>query len=254
MKKLFIGCGVLALLVLGALGYFAWQVWPMVEEFSQKFTVFGSEMVALEEAYPFEHDDPDHLDSERFAASLQVRDDMAARFSAMESELDAYGREQEEADVGILGLLDVVGGALQRFMPIFDDVTTILDGAQMGPSEFSHHTRVLWATLQAVDAGAAGPELEPLRGSFEEFRRRYGEMQRENSEDWPPFDELIGAFEPGVIATAKAVLAVDTQRVLDGLSDPFLEATYMRLDEFTWDFQEMEREMNAGSEGGGAGG
>jgi len=234
MKKIFIGCGILVALLLGALGYLTYKVYPLVKDSIGRFERFGIEIAALEESYPFDESNDD-LDTERFASALDLRVDLKARFRAMDSEFDEYGEQLEQEDTGVLDMLDVLVGAMARFYPILDDVPRLLGEAQMGPAEYTYHCRVLWAALQQIGAGAGGVELEPLQAEFDRFRGAYGQIRKQNEEEWPPLNELIGDFDPTVIEKAKIIMATDTDRVLAGMVDAEFEAIYMKFKGFMQD-------------------
>jgi hypothetical protein len=231
MKKIFIGCGILVVLLLGALGYLAYKVAPHVKDSVARFERFGTEITVLEESFPFEQT-PGELDTQRFASALDLRVDLKARFQQMEGDFDEYGEQLEEEDTGFFDMLDVLAGAMGRFYPLLDDVPSLLREAHMGPSEYTHHCRVLWAALQQVDAGAGGVALEPLEGEFDRFRGAYGQMRKQDEDEWPPLSELLGEFDPQVLEQARAMLAVDTDRVLAGMVDTEFEAIYMKFGEY----------------------
>jgi len=241
MKKLLIGCGIVALLGLGALGFMTWKLMPVVRRAFEKAEVMGERFLALEQSYPFEASGV--LDQQRFASALLGRARLRLRFEAAKEELDAYSAQQKDA--GLTDFLEVAIGVADRFLPLADAVPEVLDELRMAPSEFNYHCRVLWATLQLVDAGAADASLEPLRGEFDEFRAAYAEVHRGNEDQFPALDTSIGSFDPPVLADAKTVLARDTQLVLDGMNAPEIEILLLQLQGI---IDELEREARRRAE------
>lgn len=100
----------------------------------------------------------------------------------------------------------------------------------MGPTEFSWHTRVLWAALARVDAGVAGPELESLRGEYGRFREDYERQMRQQPEQLT-LAEQVATVPPELVVHAGQVLAQDPERVLQGLAKTDFDYVYLQQPE-----------------------
>ncbi len=248
MKKIFIGCGVLALIVLGFLGYFAYQFVPMIQEAIAAFEELGTELIALEEEFPFDPAEVDQLDRDRFAAALDLRRTFADRLERSVSDFEEYGRTVDEEETGIFDIADVMGGAAQQFLPVLREIPARLREEQMAPSELAWSTRVLWAELRNIENGTRGDEFEMFEGRFDGFRGAYDVLRnRDDNDELPELDELIGSFDAHVLDAASEVLLADPQRVADGFSEPEIEVIYL-----SYSPDEFRREL-AGEGGDGDG-
>jgi len=227
MKKILIGCGVLALIVLGILGFMAYQIGPVVMEAWDAAQIMGRELEELELEFPFDDESIVQLDKERFASALDFRLELATTLQLLGIDLNELGKTIEEEDPSIFSWGDVLSGLWGRVGPVMDSVPGMLRAHRMSASELGWNTRVMWATLKLIDAGGADEAMEPLLGQFNDFRRAYAELRRGDDNDLPPLDDVIGEFDPAILLAAKAVFAQDPQRVLDGITDPVIEITYL---------------------------
>lgn len=224
MKKLFIGCGILVLLFVGVLGYGAYQLYPDYEVLQERWTMAIGQFEQLERTYPFEAEAQSQLDSPRFADVLDMRVEMAEYLRETVRSLDAaFGEDETGEDLGMIESFRMLLRATREPPIVFADH---LATAAMGPTEFSWYTRVLWACLRRVDQGAGEAELGDLRGTFEDFETFYAGQRQQNNE-LPPLNEVIGSIPAAVVAQASIVLASDVERVRDGLSS--LEFDYLYL-------------------------
>jgi hypothetical protein len=227
MKKIFIGCGVLALIILGILGFLAYQIAPVVMEAWDAAQGMGVELVLLEEEFPFDGSAVESLDQTRFASALDFRRELAAELDLLGLDLRELDQAIQEEDPSIFDWGDVLEGLWLKVGPVLDKVPGMLRRKEMSASELGWHSRVMWATLRRIDAGATDETMEPLHGQFDEFRRTYTELKRRQDDELPPLDDVIGDFDEAILDGAQAVFTEDPQRVLDGIKDPALEITYL---------------------------
>lgn len=229
MKKIFIGCGVLALIVLGILGFMAYQIVPVVMEAFDSLQVLGVELVELEEEYPFDESEVEQLDPARFISALEFRVDLASELDLLGVDLTQLGHALDEEGPSFFDMGDVLLDIWNRVGPVITRVPDMLRQQQMSASEFGWNSRVMWAALRRIDAGVADDSLEPLRGQFDAFRRAYAELEREDNSELPPLDDLIGDFDSVILDEATAIFSADPQRVLDGTADPVIEIIYLSM-------------------------
>lgn len=224
MKKLLLGCGVLLALGLGSMGFVLWQLWPQLHQAFSEAEEFERRLLALEEQYAFDPQEQTELDPERFAASLDMRIVIGRNFDDWQADIDDFGDQVEDED---LGFVDKIGGYINRLSDMFQIITP-MEEAAMSASEFSYHTRVLWATLATVNAGMDDddPALERLRGHYPKMKTQYQEHQAEGS---TPLAQLIGEFEPSILNTARSILKTDPDRVDQAIAHASAEVMFMAL-------------------------
>jgi hypothetical protein len=226
MKKLFIGCGILVLLILGVLGYAVYQVYPDAKEWQSRWTTAIAQLEVLDQSHPFEAAAQTELDNQRFVQVLDLRVELVEYLRGTLQDLESVGAEGEDGEeLGVIETFKVFFRATREPPIVFSERLTT---AGMGPTEFSWHTKVLWACLRRVDQGAGEPGLSELRGRFDEFETFY-EKQRKHNDDLPVLSDLIGEVPQAVIAQASAILISDIQRVHDGLYAPELDHLYLML-------------------------
>jgi hypothetical protein len=180
MKKLFIGCGIIVVLILGGVGFILYQVWPQMRDLQTQWTVAFERIESVDREYPFDPLAQTELDAPRFAQSLDVRAAIADKLIAAGKRIDELAK-QHHNDEGV-GVFDMLRGFFQTTTTILPDFAAHLEEARMSWREFAWHTRLLWACLYRVDAGVGPPELEPLRGSYERLKENYARAQRESKE------------------------------------------------------------------------
>jgi hypothetical protein len=224
MRKVLIGCGVLVLLALGFAGYVGYRLWPSFTALHQAWSDAMAELDALDERYPFDPAAQTELDTGRFDLMLDLRVRLTDYFADVDASIKDIQR-QGEADDGP-GALDRSSRMIAIMTPTVHEFAVRLEDARMGPTEFSWHTRVLWAALSRVDAGVAGPELEPLRGEFGRFREQYDQQARRQAQ-LRPLDEIVGSVPADLLVQAAEVLALDPERVQRGLA--FTEFDFLYL-------------------------
>jgi hypothetical protein len=224
MRKVLIGCGVLVLLALGFAGYVGYRLWPSVTALHQAWSDAMAELDALDERHPFDPAAQSELDAGRFDLMLDVRVHLADYFAEVDASLDDIKRKGEAEDGP--GAIAQSSRMIEVMTPTVHEFAVRLEDARMGPTEFSRHTRVLWAALSRVDAGVAGPELEPLRGEFGRFRELYDQQAR-RQEQMRPLDEIVRSVPADQLVQAAEVLARDPERVQRGLA--FTEFDFLYL-------------------------
>src|SRR5262249_29560833 len=82
MKKIFIGCGIVVLLLLGCIAFLAWRFWPQLQEFRHKTDAAVTRLNALTVAAPFDPAGITTLDTDRFARVLDVRAQICSDLNA----------------------------------------------------------------------------------------------------------------------------------------------------------------------------
>jgi len=225
MRKFFIGCGVLVLLVLGAIGLLTWKLYPDFREFEQSATASLKRIEALDRVHPFDPDGQSSLDTERFATSLGVRLRLGESLAAAEQRL--VDMQQRYEDDGDFGIFDLLGGMLGSFAGALDQFAQELEGAAMGWPEFAWHTRVLWGTLHRLDVlGLGDTALDPLRGEFLRFREHYEQLAQQHQQ-MPALRDQVEGLPPAVLASAEQVLAADLTRARASLRTIALDHVYM---------------------------
>jgi hypothetical protein len=219
MRKLFIGCGVVVALLLAGLGYVTWRMYPAAKQFYEQYTLAIQELEKLDAEHPFDPQAQSRLDTVRFASMLEVRRSVTAEIQETNAALDRVRRENK---VGLIGQMTQTLDAFSSVLPIY--VERMRD-IQTGPSEFSWHCRLLWTVLARVDAGAADPELDPLKNQYTRFKDTYDRMAREQK--WQLLSERLGEFPPALVLEASHVIASDVGLVQAGLELPELDLYYL---------------------------
>jgi hypothetical protein len=242
MRKVLIGCGVLVLLAMGFIGYAGYRLWPSVSGWHKAWIEAVGELDALDERHPFDPDAQTALDAERFDLMLEVRVGLAGYFAEFKESLRSL-EERGEAD-DERGWFDFSSSLFELMSPMLHEFAVRLEDAGMGPTEFAWHTRVLWAALARVDAGVAGPELEPLRGEYSRFREVY-EQQAKGQEALLPLEDLVRSVPPDLLVQAAEVLARDPARVRQGLAITDFDYLYMQQPKNIEDLIELSAQPQA---------
>jgi len=225
MKKLFIGCGIAVLLLLGGLGFLVWSFWPDIQAMRTKAEASLAQLNALQAQYPFDPQGVEHLDGERFARALELRSALVGDIRTIETELTEMSRKADAGE-GDVGFFDFLGHMLGAVADVLPSISTRLEAAQMGWGEFAWHSRVLWAVLYRVDVGAGDAALEPLRGSYTRLRAAYEEL-RKSQKGLRDLRDVIGEFPPAILSEAEALVAKDIGRVTAGLGLPEIEHLFL---------------------------
>jgi|GEM_PF-1652071 len=226
MKKLFIGCGIVVLLLLGGAGFLAWRFWGAVRDIQIQADAAIVRLNELSTTHPFDAAAQAHLDPERFARALDVRARIGDDVSRVREQLDEMQRKEDsgETDLGVLELMELT---LRAFAPLVPGFADRLIAAEMSWPEFAWHSRVLWATLYRASLGFGSPALEPLRDAWPAFKETYERTARE-AHGLPPIRDLVGEFPPVVLSDAEAVMLADLDRVRAGLRATEFEHLFMR--------------------------
>jgi hypothetical protein len=225
MKKLFIGCGIVVLLLLGGLMFLAWEFGPDIKGLQAQAQAALASINAVGQAHPFDAAAQTSLDAQRFMVALDVRAQLADDLVQLGDDMQELQRKSDsgESDIGWRELVHRMIGSVTSIMPKFAERLT---AAQMSWPEFAWNTRVLWSVLYRVDIGVAEPGLEPLRNSYTTFKNKYDSLRREQK-GLPELRDLLGEFPPTVLSAAAAVMAQDLQLVKQGLRVPEVEHIYM---------------------------
>lgn len=229
MKKLLIGCGCGGLILLAAgLAFIGVQAYPIYKEIEEQGSRYDAKIELLDEEHPFSPDAQTELDTERFATALELRVELRQGLDRWQEGLRQFG---EDAEAEELGVWDVIEQLQQDptilFSDVLQEIPATLGASAMGPTEFAYYTRLLWATLESIEAGTGGPDLDPLRGRYLVLKDFYARDVKRQQPKAPDLDQIVGSFDPAVVLAAKQVLGTDTTRVLDGIAPPELEIVYM---------------------------
>ncbi len=230
MKKLFIGCGIVVLLIVAVLGYITYQVYPQVKEWQSQWETAFTQLQALEREHPFDAQAQlaAPLDARRFEASLALRADLADRLTRVgETFKTVVGKDSEGESLGVVDLLREM---FRTATPLLPDFQARLAEQQMSWPEFAFYTRLLWACLYRVDAGVGPPELASLRGAYEKLNQNYETLRADNNggKDLPPLEDVIGKFPPSLLNEASALLARELPLVEKGLQVTAVDHFYMQ--------------------------
>ena len=225
MKKLFIGCGIVVLLLLGGLMFLAYEFGPDIRALQTQAKAALASINALQTAHPFDAAAQSSLDAERFQVALDVRAQLADDLVQLGNAMEDLQRKEDsgESDLGWRGMAHQMLGSVTGIMPRFAERLTT---AQMSWPEFAWYTRVLWSVLYRVDIGVGEPGLEPLRGSYTTFKTKYDALRRDQK-GLPELRDLLGEFPPAVLSAAAEVMGTDLQLVKQGLRVPEVEHLYM---------------------------
>ncbi|MHC5210347.1 MAG: hypothetical protein ACYTG2_06490 [Planctomycetota bacterium] len=236
MRKVLIGCGVLVLLAMGFIGYVGYHLWPSVSGWHEAWIEAVGELDALDAQHPFDPEAQAELDVERFDLMLDVRVQLAEYFTEFHESLrDIEERDNQEDEPG---WLELSSSLFEIMSPMLHEFAMRLGNAGMGPTEFSWHTRVLWAALARVDAGVAGPELESLRGEYSRFREGYERQARQQAE-MISLEDLVRSVPPEMLVQAAEVLARDPARVKGGLTITDFDYLYLQQPKNIEDLMEV---------------
>lgn len=222
MKKLFLGCGCLVLLLLGGLGFLAYKIAPTMMESLANIEATNERFAELDRLHPFRATDSDGLAVDRFEAALAARVELREAHDAWIERIAASAQE---------GVFDLMRNIVD-LAPLVEDIPDAIASRGLGPTEFATHVRVQWVALASIDSGVPGPDFGALRGRWSELRGRYQQMQRQHPA-LPRLDDLLGSFPPEVIDAARLSMARDPQRVLDGLGEPVVELVHMSIPPMT---------------------
>ena len=228
MKKLLIGCGCLVLLVLGAGAWFVMQLAPGFTQMQDGVADAAMRMHALDHAHPFDPDSQEELDAERFATALDVRIGLKDDYERWEAKMEAL--DPGDGAEAFKNLIAAATGAMELMAEQFALVPTALEGTAMSPKEFVFHSKVLWATLDSIGAGAGGDAFDSdLRGQYDIMVGAYGEIRQSDPNLPTSFDALVGEVAPGLVITARQVLASDPLRAESAIAQPGMEVLLLDL-------------------------
>ncbi|MBM3985854.1 MAG: hypothetical protein FJ296_09240, partial [Planctomycetes bacterium] len=235
MKKLFIGCGILVLLLLAGAGLLVWSFWGDIRQLQVQAEQSFVRLDEMRTRFPFDGEHIEHLDGERFARALELRATLEADFRAIEERIIELDRKSEAGEEGA-GFFDVLRSTVAEISAVLPNLARRLDEAQMSWPELSWHSRVLWSVLHRIDVGAAEAELAPLKGTWDKYSALYEQLAREQR-GMLPLRDMIGDFPPAVVAEASALVARDIGRVRAGLGLPELEHFFLTPVEHLEDLQ-----------------
>jgi hypothetical protein len=211
MKKwIFIGCGSVLLLLVGALGFLGWAFYGPVMDMYNQWELERPRFEALQTRFPFEPAAQQGLDTDRFVEHLDLRVALAEEFLAMQLNV------ARDVDDESLGIVDRMRAPFIHFTALPSMVAAEFEDAKMSPAEFAWNSRLLWASLRSLDKGLGGEALAPLRDRYSTLRQMYDEAIKDDNE-MPGLDELIGPdedFPPGSLELVQGLLAMDVDRAL----------------------------------------
>jgi hypothetical protein len=220
MKRIFIGCGIVVLLLLGGIGFLAWRFWPELQDFRKKNDEAVARLNALTISAPFDPAGISSLDTSRFAAALDIRAQVCTDLKAANERLSKLNDPDDQP--GMLEGMSLTLHELTSMMPRFADR---LEAAHMSWPEFAWHTRLFWRVLQRISLGAGEPRLAELQDSYSRLEKVY-DQEREHAE-LPQLKDLVGDFPPAMISEAEAVMATDVSRVRASLGMLEAERIFM---------------------------
>jgi hypothetical protein len=224
MKKLLIGCGVLFALGLGVLGILAWKLGPAIEEAMVEAGELHQRLETLEEDYPFDAEAQSELDTEHFSTCIDIHVGIKSNLDTWTAEMQSYEAKVEEQDIG---LLDQFKNSFSGLPRLYRLVVPVLEEHKLSLSEFSYHTRVLWATLALISAGVeSDPKLDSLRLLYSKLEADYEKVRSEGS---TPLEQLIGEFDPSDLKLARNILKLDPEKVERAILITNAELIFMSL-------------------------
>jgi hypothetical protein len=223
MKKLFIGCGIVVLLLLGCVAFLVWSFGGEFRQLQEQAEASITRINAVAASHPFDPAAQASLDAERFQRALDVR-------AAVADDLIQLGEDTQELqrkkDAGEIGWWDMGHRIVQRATGVMPGFAARLEESQMSWPELAWYTRVMWSVLYRLDIGVGEPGLEPLRNSYTTFKEKYDALRREQK-GLPDLRDLLGEIPPEVLVAAAQVMATDLQKVKQGLRVPEVEHLYM---------------------------
>jgi hypothetical protein len=225
MKKVFIGCGVVVLLGLIAIGYLAYRIAPDIQRLNKEWQAAIAVLESLDERFPFDPKAQTELDVARFDQMLDVRLGLGEYLKGLEQQVEEL--EQAEAEDRGPGFVGTIKEVIGQLSPVLTQFATRLEAASMSWQEFAWHTRVLWGALARIDAGLGNPELDALRGEYKKFDAHYEAVRREQGE-LPPLKDLLADLPPEALVAAEQVLVRDVGRVHRALVLTEVDHLYMQ--------------------------
>ena len=222
MKKVFIGCGIVVLIGLLAVGYLTYAVWPNATKFVQQWIAASDELNALDREYPFDARAQTGLDPARFEQMLDVRVQLADYFATVTAQMEAM---KQQDGPGLIGQFQQV---FDQFAPVLTEIAARLREVKMSPQEFAFHTRVMWGVLARVDSNLTGENLKELRGRYTKFKEDYEKLQGEERNHLANLDELLAVLPPEALKTAEEIMARDPARISLALTMTEIDHLYMQ--------------------------
>ena len=200
MKKLLIGCGILVLLFLGALGFLGYKLYPSAREMYDSIQSSTVAMEELDRRFPYDPQTADSFDQESFAEALAMRTELRGQMHLVSEIIE--GAEHEDA-----GVLDSMAQVFSALSDAIDRLIVTLNSGSMGPTEFSHHMLTYWAAASSAAAGGGdASELASLIKEFETFKVLYSK-KRDMREDMLPLEQRLSEVDEALTAGARAYLA-----------------------------------------------
>ena len=222
MKKLLIGCGILFLLVVGVLGYVAYQIAPTFMDYYDTMTESAVALDELDRTYPYDPDTATEFQPERFELALGLRERILAA-------LTDIPRMIETAESGDMGVFEAVNAVLGTLGATYGSIVTNLSESGMSGSEFSHHMLTYWAAASSAAAGGADAEaLAPLVEEYERLRGLYDQV-REDAPELEPFEDQLSHVHEALVTGASALLAEHVAVVPRGEEELLLEIILLKI-------------------------
>lgn len=200
MKKLLIGCGVIALLLVGGVSFVAWKLWPAAQEFMQSLEVVVDSMEELNDDYPYDPELRTDFDVERFADALVLRGALRGEFSDLANQVQALENDEE------LSFIERTAKGLRLIRTPFTAATTLLTDARMGPAEFVHHMLTYWSAARSAHDGLGDQvALAGVRARYEALADFHEQARQENPE-LPRLTKLLEPVSPAQTEGARGYL------------------------------------------------
>ncbi|GJM21807.1 MAG: hypothetical protein DHS20C15_17220 [Planctomycetota bacterium] len=222
MKKLLIGCGIVAVLLLGALGYIGWKLAPAVQQLMNAGDALQESFVELNVRYPYDPEVETDFSVDRFQTALELRSELRVTLAGV-------AQSFEEIEKGELGFFESVEAAFTAVTEPFEKSSQLLDQARMSPVEFTQHVLAYWAAAKSAHDGLGDQQaLASLRANYELFAQTYAKA-REDSEDIPRLATLLEDVAPDQIAGAREYLEMNHDLAELGEAELVLELVMVQL-------------------------
>lgn len=177
MKKVLIGCGIVALICFVCTAGVVIYGGVKLAKLGQSFEEAGAAVTAVNKLHPFVEPEPGtEMEPARFEDYLAVRDALHARITEVEvfRELMALATQTNNQTPPNIGVADILG-AIGEIPQVVKDFAAILDTHEMSVAEYE------WHTMSSFQAIAAGQELgdQELGVLWDELKVTMSSAQRQ---------------------------------------------------------------------------
>ena len=221
-KALLVGCGVMLLVIVSIGGFLGWVMWEPMMDLTGQTEATVTRLVALDQEHPFE---PLEAGADGFEEHLELRVEIQRILSRLNEELASTIEDEE------LPIIDRIRASIVQPTPALAELEDAFVRRGVGPTQYSYHSRLLWAALRELDKGGGSPALAGLRDRYSHLQNIY-DATRQRDKDVPALDDIIGAeseWSPDVIDAAMNSLALDVERVVEGVGMLALEPMWMQV-------------------------